>query len=351
MNRVLVTIVLIASISCGNREEVVTPKTKPLIEAVYASGIVSSQDEYEIFSQVDGYLREKLVADGDDVKTGDVLFIIDSDQQSARFKIAQDNYNLARKNAAADSPLLTELSAAVASVKSKLQFDSVNFVRYSNLWKENATTKVDYERFKLQYENAKNEFLLQQSRLKKVKDQVTTELQNMQAQLQIAADESGRYIVKSDVDGTLFHTTKDKGELVRRGELIAIAGDNNSFYLKLNVDELDIQRVKVGQQVKTKIDAYPDKVFTATVKKVYPMVNQLQQSIRVDAVLNEKLPAGFSGLAVEANIIVREKNSALVIPNTALLPGDSVWMEIDGEKKKVKVTTGIKTLDEVEILK
>lgn len=350
MKRLLLALILLSCLACQNNTPVTTPQIKPLIEAVYASGIVSARDEYEIFAQVDGYLLEKLVADGDPVKQGDVLFIIDSDQQSARFKIAQDNFNLARKNAAKDSPLLTELTTTLASIKSKQQFDSINFIRYTNLLRQNATTKLEYERFKLQYENSKNEYLAQQSRLKKVKDQIATEFANAQAQLQIAADESGRYVVRSTVDGKLFTTTKDKGELIRRGELLGIAGRTENFFLKLNVDELDIQRVKVGQKVKTKIDAYPGKVFTATVEKIYPMVNQQQQSLRVDATLDEPLPGGYSGLAIEANIIIREKKDARVIPKTALLEGDSIMTNFNGEPKKVKVTTGIETLDEVEIV-
>ena len=79
------------------------------------------------------------------------------------------------------------------------------------------------------------------------------------------------------------------------------------------------------------------------------MINKQQQSIRVDAELNGNLPGSFSGLALEANIIIREKKDALVIPKTALLPGDSLHIEtIDGPVTR-KVERGIETLDEVEI--
>jgi HlyD family secretion protein len=118
--------------------------------------------------------------------------------------------------------------------------------------------------------------------------------------------------------------------------------------LKLTIDELDLQRVKPGQEVMVKIDAYPEKVFHGKVVKMYPLIDTRQQSLRVDAELTDTLPSIFSGLAVEANIIIRENKTALVIPKTALLPGDSVW--IDGKNpEKIKVTRGIETLDEVEI--
>jgi HlyD family secretion protein len=128
-----------------------------------------------------------------------------------------------------------------------------------------------------------------------------------------------------------------------------VAGQDNHFFLKLNIDELDIQRIKKDQKVKVKVDAYPGKIFTATIDKIYPMVTVQAQSLRVDANFDEPLPGSYSGLAVEANIIIREKKDALVIPKTALLTGDSVLIKIDGDTKKVKVIKGIETLDDVEI--
>jgi HlyD family secretion protein len=165
----------------------------------------------------------------------------------------------------------------------------------------------------------------------------------------IASDESGRYIVRSDVDGIVLMTAKDKGELIRRNEVIGVVGKSNTFYFQLNVDELDVQRVKQGQDVLVKIDAYPGKTFKATVTKVYPMVDRRQQAVRVDAELKEPLPGAFSGLALEANIIIRRKENAIVIPKSKLLPGDTVLIQTDDGAKKIKVSKGIETLDEVEI--
>jgi hypothetical protein len=80
------------------------------------------------------------------------------------------------------------------------------------------------------------------------------------------------------------------------------------------------------------------------------MINRQQQSVRVDALLTEPLQGWFSGLALEANIIIREKQDALVISKTMLLPGDSVLIETLDGRKKVKVEKGIETIDEVEIV-
>jgi HlyD family secretion protein len=335
-------------VSC-RQQEGIKPEVKPLIEAVYASGVVVAKGEYEIFAQAEGYLADKLVEDGDAVKKGEPLFVIESGQQPARYRMAKEAFDLATKNYRDDSPVLRELKAAMETAFSRMQFDSLNFVRYSNLLKKNATSQGEYDRIKLLYENSRNEYILQKSRFERAKNQTYLDWQNAKNQLVIASDESGRYIVRSDVDGLVFMTAKEKGEMIRRNEAIAVVGRKDAFYLQLNIDELDVQRIRECQEVLVKIDAYPNKVFSATLTKIYPMVDRRQQSVRADAELKEPLPGWFSGLALEANIIIRKKDRAVVIPKNKLLPGDSVVIQTPEGSKKVKVTRGIETLDEVEI--
>jgi HlyD family secretion protein len=344
----LATMLMVSS--CKTKDDGIKPTVKPLLEAVYASGFVVSKDEYEIFPQVEGSVAAKLVEEGDAIKKGEALYIIESGQQSARYSIAKESYDLAAKNFRDNSPVLQELKAARESAKTKLSFDSANFVRYTNLLKKNATSQGEFDRIKLLYENSKNEYVLQNSRYEKTRNQLALEYQNAKSQLTIAGDEAGRYTVRSEVDGLVFMTAKEKGELIRRNEVLAVVGKKDSYYLQLDIDELDIQRVKVGQEVLVKIDAYPGKVFKAEIQKVFPMVDRRQQSVRADVTLKEPLPGWFSGLALEANIIINKKDQALVIPKNKLLPGDSVIVETEDGPQKIKVTKGAETLDEVEII-
>jgi multidrug efflux pump subunit AcrA (membrane-fusion protein) len=343
----LVSMLVIAG--CRPDHDRVTPQIKPLMEAVYASGFVVADDEYEVYSQAEGYLAEKLANDGQEVSIGDPLFIIEGDQQSARHRLAKENFEMASTNYRDNSPVMEEVVAAMATAQSRMKFDSLNYVRYQNLLDRNATTRAEFDRMKLLYENSVNEYELQQSRREKVKNQLYIDLQNAKSLFQIARDETGRSTIRSQVNGKVFRTMKERGELVRRNEAVAVIGRDSAFYLQLTVDELDIQRVQIGQKVLVKIDAYAGKVYEAHVSKIYSMINKQQQSIRVDAVLNENLPGSFSGLALEANIIIREKPDALVIPKAALLPGDSVHVETADGRVIRKVERGIETLDEVEI--
>ncbi len=337
-------------LACSGNKDTFTPEVKPLMEAVYASGFVVSAEEYQLFSQVDGNLVEMLVSEGEQVKKGQPLLVIESNQQNARYTLSKQSYEMAKKNYSDSSPVLNELKTVIESSRIKFQYDSLNFSRYGNLLKANATSRVEFDRIKLIYENSRNDYALQSSRYEKIRNDLFLALQNTESQWKVAQEESRHYELRSEVDGMVFKIMKEKGELVRRSEPVAIVGKGDNFYLKLTVDELDVQRLKVGQDVSVKIDAYPQKVYKGKVSKVYPLIDTRQQSLRVDATLEETLPAGFSGLAVEANIIVRQKDKAIVVQKSVLLPGDSVWIKNANGEKKVKVIRGIETLDEVEIV-
>lgn len=348
IKRGVVSLIILSS--CSGKNEKVQPVIKPLREAVYASGYVVSKNEYQVFSQVDGYLIEILVKEGDLVKKNQAIFVIDSKQQNARYNNALEAYNQSVKNSYEESPSLLEIKATVVAASTKCKFDSTNFQRFANLLKSNATTQNEYDRAKLNFENSRNDLQLQRSRLKKLRDQLTLDLKTNENNLKIAAEESGRYKVQSEVDGRLYKTLKEQGELVRRSEAIAVIGSADEFYLQLSVDEVDIQKLKTGQRVVAKIDAFGNKTFDATLSKIYPLVNGHDQSLRVDAEFTSRFADAFSGLAVEANIIIREKEKAIVIPKSIVLPGDSVIVKTNGSKKKVKITRGIETLDELEVI-
>lgn len=337
-------------VACASKQDLKQPKMKPLIEAVYASGYVVANNEYEVTAQVDGYLSEILVQEGEAMAMEQPLFVIESLQQTQRLSIARETYELAKLNEQENSPVLAELVATVASAKAKLRFDSINYIRYTNLIRQRATTQVEADRMKLTYENAHNEYLLQESRLAKTKNQLRSDYENAQRQLAISNEESSRYVVRSEIKGRLFSIAKEKNELIRRGEVIAKAGDDNDFYLKLSVDEMDMRKVMKQQEVIVKLEAYPNQLFHGKVVTIFPVVDVRQQAVRVDVKLNDRLPGWVSGLSVEANIIIKQKKNALVIPKSVLLEGDSVWVRSANGDEKVKVKKGIETLEEVEIL-
>lgn len=336
-------------VGCQPKSETTSPAYKDLTEAVYASGNVFPKNEYKVVANADGYLQQQSVNEGDVVKGNQLLFSLESLSQDARAEAAANIYRQAEANYADGSPILAELEAALRSARTKLENDSVNYFRYKALYEQNATSKADLERVELAYRTAKNDVSARQKALARTKSQLYVDLQNTRSNFRVNAREGDNYRIRSIEAARVYEVYKKVGELVRKGEAIALLGNPNEVYLQLAVDETDFSKLKEGQDVLIKMDAYGDKVFKAKVTKIYPKLNKVDQSFRVDADFVGESPSAYYGLTVEANIVISKNPKALTIPKAYLVGKDSVWIEEGKEKKKIKVLKGAENFELVEV--
>ena len=139
MKKILVLISILAVIisSCSH-EKTIHPVYKNIVETVYASGFVLPENEYKVFALSNGTIIDKKIKDGDSVRAGDVLFVVNNEAQSALLSSAQTAYNNASLNISDASPLLNDLRLSVQNANTKYINDSINYIRYSNLLKEDA---------------------------------------------------------------------------------------------------------------------------------------------------------------------------------------------------------------------
>jgi multidrug efflux pump subunit AcrA (membrane-fusion protein) len=112
------------------------------------------------------------------------------------------------------------------------------------------------------------------------------------------------------------------------------------------VDEVDIVKLKIGQRALIVLDAYPNRVFEAKVSKIYPKKDERSQTFKVEALFSKSPPTLYPGLSGEGNIIIEQKEDALVIPKEYLI-NDSL---VETETGRVKIRAGLQDLDRVEVL-
>lgn len=349
LNTILGLAWLATAMSCSN-PETIQPETKSVMEAVYASGFLESLGQVELRSQTEGTLLSEFVTEGQQVKNGQVLFTISGNALDSRLQDALLKYEIAKSNASDSSPTMAEFLQGVKIAEEQYRADSLKWLRQEKLYGQKAVSISQYEASKTAFESSKQSWKKSQSQLESKKDQVRIDLESARKDLLLLQDELGHYEVRSDRDGIFFHSEANIGELIKKGDVLATIGTDQGFIGSLKIDEQDISRVSLGQKVLLEMDAFPGKTFQAELTKIYSKVDPMDQMLRVDARINDTLPSRFIGLALEANILIREKSDALVIPGGMLLPGDSVLILKDRKAQKVKVTPGIRTLTEVEIL-
>ncbi len=152
----------------------------------------------------------------------------------------------------------------------------------------------------------------------------THNAQQMQAALRTAEINLNYTKVPCPVDGVVVSRNVDVGQTVAASfttpTLFTIAQDLTKMQIDTNVDEADIGRVKVTQDVEFSVDAYPDRTFHGTVKQIRIAPIVVQNVVTYDVVItvdNTDLKL-MPGMTANVSIVVASREGVLKVPNTAL---------------------------------
>lgn len=332
-----------------NKPQTIKPQHRAITEAVYASGFVVPHNEYKVYALSGGYIVAKSKEGGDEVKKGEEIYRVQNDASAARLGASSSALDLARSNASDNSPVLLDLKNKIRSAEAKFRNDSLNYIRYKNMLDAQAVTRAQYDQMALAYEVSGNDLKSANENYKRTREQLQVELKNAQSALAGSNLDFGNYSIRSTMDGIVYDTYKENGEAVRQNDLVAIIGEKGKKLLELSVDQSDIDKVKIGQEVVVKLDVTGDKVYKARVSRIYPNMNQNDQSFKVEAEFTDGYDMDYVHVSVEANIIVAQKENALVVPKNVLQPNNEVEVRSTGLNKMVKVKRGLENLEFVEI--
>lgn len=333
-----------------NKVETVKPEHKAITEAVYASGFLVPRNEYKVYALSDGYIVSKGKEGGDEVNKGEEIYKVQNDAVAGKLGASSSALELAKLNASENSPVLLDLKNKIKSAEAKCKNDSLNYTRYKNMLEAKAVTQAQYDQAALAFEVSYNDLKSAKENYKRTKDQLHVELKNAESMLTASNLDYGNYSVRSVMDGVVYETYKDLGEAVRRTELVALVGEKGAKVLELSVDQQDIDKVKVGQEVIVKMDVTGSKIYKAKISKIYPNMNQQDQTFKVEAEFAEGYEMNFVHTSVEANIMIAQKEKALIVPKNVIQANDEVEVKGIGLNKRVKIKRGLENLEFVEII-
>jgi multidrug efflux pump subunit AcrA (membrane-fusion protein) len=335
--------------ACQQKSKQIQPAEKQLTEAVYASGTLVSEKEYKVVSSTDGFLQNVLVKEGDSVKKGQLLFALSNDLQQTQVSTANALVNKTLPATAANGPAINELEHKLAAAKTRLENDELQYKRYKNLYEQQAISASNYEKYQLQFQTTQHDVQSLEAQLKQLQYSDALQLQQASNQLAIARTTKSNGLLKSYTNGLVYEVYKQIGDLVQPNQPIALVG-SGKMIAKLLVDQDDLEKVFVGQKILITMDAFPDKIYHATVRKIYPLLNKVEQSFRVDAFFDEDLPVRMYGLNIEANIMLQEKAKAMVLPRAAILKGNMVMVKQADTLARIKIKPGASDDSFVQVL-
>ena len=343
----LILVSLALLFSCGKKTEESKVERKNITEMVFASGTLKADDEYNLMAQTEGYITKINFNEGDEVAVGKILAVIDNPQSSINTKSGSKLLQIAKANTGSNAPLLQQSKANLNAAKLKLQQDELLAGRYKKLVESNSIAKVEYENMLIAVSNSRASVSALEQQYQNLLVQANQQVIVQNQQLENSQVLQDFNEVKALVNGKIYKQKKQVGDYVRKGDIIAVIANNQKIYANLNIDESNMGKIKLNQQIVVKLNVNSDKTYKGVISEILPTFDEQSQSFIIKAIFTEPMDFAISGTQLEANIFVNKKQNALVIPRSFLGYGNKV---LDEDRKPIAVKTGIVSSDYVEIL-
>jgi multidrug efflux pump subunit AcrA (membrane-fusion protein) len=328
--------------SCGKKGETLSPSNQEIVESVYASAKIKAFQQYSQKVSIGGKLLNYFVSEGDIVKAGQSIAQLENISPELSVKNAEMAFQIAREN----ESQLQELVYQSRNANKQLIFDSITYFKQLRLFKNDIGTKNQLDAFKLKFETSKNAYSGIIERLNSQRHIVSRAKEQAKNNLEISKKNNADFTITSYIEGKIYSLPYEIGEMVSPLQEFAVIGNDKQFILEMDIDESDIAKIKIGQKIIVKLEAYKQ-TFEATVSKIYPSLDPKSQSFKIEGKFSQEMPKLYPGLTAEANIITNTKSNALVIPLSYLVEEKYVMTK----NGKLEVETGLRNFNFVEITK
>ena len=160
--------------------------------------------------------------------------------------------------------------------------------------------------------------------------------------------------VRAGISGTINKRMVEPGAVVSPGTPLFEIVNINSLKLAVLVDESQVGRIQIGQQVDINVNVLPDEIFTGRISFIAPKSDaSLNFPVEIEVANNGKLKAGMYATALFKTNYGAENQNMLVVPAEAFVNGVSsgqLFIVQNGTAKLVKVQTGKVYGDKVQII-
>jgi RND family efflux transporter MFP subunit len=250
--------VVVAAVPMGANKGVVRPG------GLTASGYVVARTRATIASEVTGRVVEVRVEEGQAVKAGQVLAILDG--------------SLAKVDAASSQARALSAQAAADSAQAQYVQAQRDLARYESLASTGYVSDANVQSARLKARVAQTQVALSQAQL--VAAQADANRSRVQlGRYEIRAPFTGIVIDKAAQPGEIISPLSAGGGFTRTG--ICTIVDMDSIEIEVDVNEAYIGRVSEGQKVEAVMDAYPDTVLAAYVIAKIPTASRDKATVRV----------------------------------------------------------------------
>ena len=252
---------------------------------VTATGTLNADTTVQVGTQVSGIISKIFVDFNSVVKKGDVVALLDTTYLAAAVE-----------------------DAASSLYRAQVQVDLTKrtYDRTKIMLDEKVVAQADYDQALSDYETAKGSLRSAKSALDRAK-----------INLKYAT-------IVAPVSGVVISRAVDRGQTVAASfntpTLFTIANDLTKMQVQANVDEADIGKIQVGQEVTFTVDAYTDRTFSGTVRQIRLQPTVTQNVVDYTVIIDVPNPDMrlMPGMTANITVKIQELQNVLRVPSTAL---------------------------------
>jgi len=293
----------------------------------------------DVKSELAGEVKKLFVEEGDSVSPGNDLALIQQESSQAQ-QVAQAR-------------------ASVESAKLDLEEAEKNLERKKELYQEGFIAKKDVEDVEKLYKSSKIQYNLAEKQLWLV----LGESESISAQ-NLALKKYDSVIIKSPISGKIINIYVEEGEIITSGTkalgdggtTILTIADLNRLVIKADINEVDVNKIQVGQTVKIGFDAIRGNIYQGKIKKI-ALAGSVTQNIVVypiEVEIQEPDEMIRLGMTADLDIILEKAENVLCVPKEVVRKRDGrdvVEIIKDGKRIPQPVITGIEDDVKIEIKK
>src|SRR5262245_23226993 len=325
MKRALIGLIIVAAIGAGagayykfrNGQDVqvqTSPVTRgEIVDTVGASGTLQAVTTVQVGSQVSGNIQWLGADFNSIVKKGQVIARLDPSLFEAQLQQTNANLNQSRAN-------LSKAQSELERTKVQLTDAQQKYTRAKELAERSLLPQSELDAAKVAVDTAQAGLASQQATVTQAQAAVTQSQASVnQSQVNLA-----HTVITAPIDGIVTQRSVDVGQTVAASmqapTLFVIAADLTKMQVNASIDEADVGRIRPGQHVTFRVDAYPTDTFDGTVVQIrlQPVVQQNVTTYgTVIDVPNAQLKLK-PGMTANVKLEIAKRSDVLRIANTAL---------------------------------
>jgi len=273
-------------------------QTEDLQVSVREVGVVDPFVKVDIKSTVSGRVLSYKVREGDMVTQGEVLAEVEPDVNQAQ--------------------TLSDVQGSVSQAKVSFMNADKDFRQQEALYKEGLVSDQTYRNSKMARDLAAEALKAAQTRYQIVEDRGIPIAGNASTQRAKVTSPMSGMIIKKGIE--LGDTIMSGVNSFNSGTVVYTVADLKSLIIKVNVNEVDVAKVQVGQPVRITLDAFPQKAFTGKVRFVSPAAELVDKIkvFKVEVKLDELNEAYRTGMSANVEILGDKREKAISVPLEAL---------------------------------